>query len=122
MTPEEILAVICPTMTATSGYELYISTASLMTSSGYFGDAYSLALALRAAHMFVVNTQRQGRAGVETYLMEGRLAQSFGGVGVSKNNLQFTSYGWQLLDLIKQQGPFISITAENIFQSYSGGL
>jgi hypothetical protein len=119
MTPEEILAVICPTMAATSGYEIYLSTAELMTSSGFFTDAYPLALALRAAHMFVINTQRQGRAGVETYLMEGRLAQSFGGVGVSKSNLQFTSYGWQLLDLIKQQGPFISITAENIYNSYT---
>lgn len=118
--PEEILAVIAPTMTSTSGYTVYITVASGLTSSCFFGDNWSYATALRAAHLWTLNSVRSGRSGVETYMMEGRLAKSYGGFGVIRDNLEFTSYGMQLKGLIAQMGKFASITNETIYDTYLG--
>lgn len=99
-TPEELLVVYCPQMALTSGYSIYIDQAKLLTSSGYFGDYWSQAVCLRAAHMWTLNSKRPGTSGVETFLMEGRLSKSYGGVGVIRDGLQLTNYGMQLLDLM----------------------
>lgn len=124
MTPEEILVVIAPTMSATSGYNNYIELAGQLTSSGYFGDNWSLATALRAAHMWTLNSIRGGQSGVVTFLMEGRLSKSFGGVGVIREGLQLTNYGMQLLDLMDSMpGSVGTVASEEIVNLYlNGGL
>jgi len=124
MTPEEILVVIAPTMSATSGYNNYIELAGQLTSSGYFGDNWSLATALRAAHMWTLNSIRGGQSGVITFLMEGRLSKSFGGVGVIREGLQLTNYGMQLLDLMDSMpGSVGTVASEEIVNLYlNGGL
>lgn len=118
MTPEEVFALICPAALTTSGYNQYLYLAGTLTSSGFFQEQYALAVALRAAHLWVLNAKRRGQAGVETYLMEGRLAKSYGGIGVLDNELKFTSYGWQLYNLIHAQGPAMAITSNDIYQQY----
>ena len=120
-TPEEILTVICPELLTTSGYQTYVTVASGLTSPCFFGDQWSYATALRAAHLWVLNTKRKGQSGVETYMMEGRLAKSYGGFGVIRDNLEFTSYGMQLKGLIGQMGQFATVTNTYIVDTYIGG-
>lgn len=121
-TPEEMLQVICPVFLTTSGYSVYLEMAESVTSSGWYGDTYPMAVALRAAHMWTLNTKRRGQSGVETYLMEGRLAKSFGGIGVVRNELELTNYGQQLLGLMKSQGPAMTTTAYEIYNAYPGSF
>lgn len=119
-TAEEILQVICPQFLTTSGYNVYLEMAEIETSSAWYGSAYEMALALRAAHMWTLNTQRRGQSGVVTYLMEGRLAKSFGGIGVVRHELELTNYGLQLQNLMKSRGPAITTTAQDIYNTYLG--
>jgi hypothetical protein len=119
-TPEEILTVIAPSLMTTSGYQTYITVASGLTSPCFFGEQWAYATALRAAHLYTMNTVRKGQAGVETYLMEGRLAKSYGGFGVIRDNLELSSYGMQLKGLIDQMGVFATVTNEYIFNTYIG--
>jgi len=119
-TPEEILAVICPSLVATSGYSVYIELATSLTSSGYFGANYSLAIALRAAHQYTVNAKRGGASGFVTQKVEGRLSQSFGGFGKLQSELQTTSYGAQLYDLIHTR-PGVAVSALDIYDQCLGG-
>ena len=119
-TPEEILTVIAPTFMTTSGYQTYINVASGLTDPCFFGDQWSYACALRAAHLWDLNTNRRGKAGVETYLMEGRLARSYGGFGVIRDNLELSNYGLQLKGLIYQMGKNVSVTSTYIVNTYGG--
>lgn len=98
--PLEIIEVICPDFVTTSGYNYYIELAEVNTSEGFFGEQYEAAVALRACHQWELNSKNRGQNGPVTYLMEGRLAKSFGGIGVIKRDLERTSYGRQLLDMI----------------------
>jgi len=121
-TPEEWIPVIAPSMSLTSGYSLYIDEAKTITSSGYFGASWAKAVALRAAHEWTLNSRRGGQSGVETYLMEGRLSKSFGGVGVIRDSLQLTNYGMQLQELMSSMpGSVGGIASTTILTTYLGG-
>ena len=121
-TPEAWIAIIAPTMSLTSGYSLYIDEAKLVVSSGYFGDTYSKAVALLAAHEWTLNSVRGGQSGVETYLMEGRLSKSFGGVGVIRDGLELTNYGMQYKSLMSSRpGSVGGIASTTILDTYLGG-
>jgi len=120
--PEDWVEVIAPTMSLTTGYSLYIDEAKLVTSSGYFGASWAKAVALRAAHEWTLNSKRSGQSGVETYLMEGRLSKSFGGVGVIRDALQLTNYGMQLQDLMTSMpGSVGGVASTTILDNYLGG-
>lgn len=120
--PEEIILIIAPTMSSTAGYATYIELAKQMTSSGFFGTNWNMAVALRAAHMWTLNSIRGGQSGVITYLMEGRLSKSFGGVGVIREELQLTNYGMQLLGLMDSMpGSVGTVASEQIINTYMGG-
>lgn len=121
-TPEEWVTVLAPTMSSTEGYSLYIDEAKVATSSGYFGSMWAKAVALRAAHEWTLNSKRGGQSGVETYLMEGRLSKSFGGVGVIRDSLQLTNYGMQLQELMTSMpGSVGGIASTTIMNTYLGG-
>ncbi len=121
-TPEEWIAVLCPKMSLTSGYSLYIDEAKLSTSSGFFGDSYAKAVALRAAHEWTLNSRRPGESGVETYLMEGRLSKSYGGLGVIRDDLELSNYGMQLKGLMNSMaGSVGGIASVTILDTYLGG-
>ena len=119
MEPEDLLPVYCPQMTLTSGYSVYIDQAKRLTSSGFFNSYWALAVVYRAAHMWTLNSKRPGTSGVETFLMEGRLSKSYGGVGVIRDGLQLTNYGMQLLDLMESMpGSVGSVASSTILNTY----
>ena len=119
-TPEEVLRIICPQVMTVSGLSTYIDIAKSMTSSGVFGDKYNYAVALRVAHMYTLN-KRNGAGGIITHKQEGRVSQSFGGVDKMTSDLQSTSYGQQLLQLIKTAGVGGTVTSLDIYNLYMGG-
>jgi hypothetical protein len=72
--------------------------------------------------MWTLNSTRGGQSGVITYLMEGRLSKSFGGVGVIREELQLTNYGMQLLGLMDSMpGSVGTVASEQIINAYLGG-
>lgn len=117
MTPEEVLAVIAVEMLSDPSYRTYITLAQNQTSQTYFGVNYALAVALLAAHMWVLNKKRAGESGVTTYRAEGRVMQSFGGIGVIKEGLRLTNYGMQYEDLVKSSGVAATTSAYDIVVS-----
>ena len=120
--PEDWVEVIAPTMSLTTGYSLYIDEAKLVTSTNFFGASWAKAVALRAAHEWTLNSRRGGQSGVETYLMEGRLSKSFGGVGVIRDALQLSNYGMQLQDLMSSMpGSVGGVASTTILDNYLGG-
>ena len=121
MTAEEILSVIAAGMDDLPSRPAYIALATQRTDRCFFGVNYTLAIALRAAHEWVLNTRRQGESGVTTYEASGRLAKSYGGVGVIRDSLQLTNYGMQLEALIKESGMGATISNEDIYNLYIGG-
>ena len=108
-TPEEILAVICPSMLTVSGYQVYIDMASAVTSSGYFGDSYATAVALLAAHNYALS-KRGMDSGIVTQKTEGKLSQSFGGFIEIKNTLELSNYGQQYKMLRDSKMAAISVS------------
>lgn len=121
MTPGEYLAVICPSILTVSGCGGFITMAEELTSSGYFGSQYNMAVALRAAHMYVLNRKRNGEAGMVTQKMEGRMSVSYGGMDFLNNELQLTSYGMQLLNLINTTKFGGTVSDTYIYDTYLGG-
>jgi hypothetical protein len=120
--PEDWVEVIAPDMALTTNYSLYIDEAKLVTSTNFFGASWAKAVALRAAHEWTLNSRRGGQSGVETYLMEGRLSKSFGGVGVIRDALQLTNYGMQLQDLMTSMpGSVGGVASTTILTTYLGG-
>ncbi len=120
-TAEEYIALICPTLTTISGYAAYVSLAESLTSASYFGDNYEFAVALRAAHLYTVNTKRSGESGYVTQKTEGRLSKSFGGLGIMKSELMGSTYGMQLLALINATNAGVVVANSDIYNTYLGG-
>jgi hypothetical protein len=116
-TPVQILAVICPAMLATDNYQAYIDMATSETALEFFGAQYEKAIALRAAHSWTLNTKRGSQSGVVTYRMEGRLAESYGGIGVVRHELELTNYGLQLRELMKSMKAIIGVTDSSVIGS-----
>lgn len=121
MNPEEYLAVLCPTILTVSGYNVFIDMAEGVTSSGFFGSQYNLAVALRAAHLYVLNRKRGGEGGFITEKREGRMSVSYGGVDNVTSELQLTSYGVQLCDLIKNTQFAGTVSDTVVYNTYLGG-
>lgn len=120
MTPEEYIQFIYPAFYASASLSGYITMSSGLNSSAFFGDQWGLAVALLACHDYYLNAVRTGRAGVETYKMEGRLALSTGGVGVLRDPLDLTSYGMRYKALRQSRMAGISITDSAIIETYGG--
>lgn len=80
-----------------------------------------MATALLAAHYYVLDTKRAGAAGVETYKMEGRLALSYGGVGVIRDPLELSAYGMQYKAIRQSRTAGVTISDSTIQETYAGG-
>jgi hypothetical protein len=120
-TPEEYLAVVCPSMMTVSGYENYITLAETLTSSGFFGTNYGFAVALRAAHLYTLAAKRRGEGGMITQKTEGRLSVTYGGIGNITSELMMTSYGMQLQGLIQSNTVAGTISDTAVYDIYMGG-
>lgn len=102
MSPEELIPVVAKQMLTDPNYLQWVELAKLGASQAFFGERWGYAVALLAAHNWTLSVKRGGQAGVETYRAEGRLMQSFGGVGVIRDGLELTSYGMLYKSLVKQ--------------------
>lgn len=115
MTASEILTLIYPASVATPNRELYLQLAR-ERSRGICAENMEQAVALRAAHMIALATdpaRAGGTAGAVVSKREGDLSISFGGATTnpgSFGNLQATSFGQELIALIRSCKGFIGVT------------
>jgi hypothetical protein len=122
MTAEEIIAIYAPEMSALPNLLNRIALAEQQTSLSFFGGNYTLAVALRAMHLWALNTVRAGSdAGIVTYKAEGRLMLSYGGTGVIRDEFELTNFGRELKKLIHTTGLGIMITSEEDLYAFVDG-
>jgi len=93
--------------------DTFLTLAEQRTSLCFFGTNYTLAIALRAAHM-ISYSDRGGNSGNISSQREGDLAISFGSIN-NNRNLNTTSYGQDLLQLIKETQPGVSVGGDRTF-------
>jgi hypothetical protein len=102
MTAAVIISVICPALFANAdAMQIFIELAGNRTSSSYFGTDRTMAVALRACHMFSLAQRSMGAAGSISSMTEGKLSLSFSvGSNSGVDDLDQTGYGKQLKQLI----------------------
>ena len=113
MSASEVLSAIAPQFDTDPNRDALIVQAEEATSSTHFGSQRERAVALRAAHflsLYTSSARLDGSGGPVTSKSEGSLSIGFGGAGSnSRSSLAQTSYGQELLDLIKSY-PVAGIT------------
>ena len=117
-TASEILSAIAPRFDADANRAMFLQMAESRTSSTYYGENRSEAVALRAAHMLTVSEGANASGGSTTGPVsaksEGDLSVSYGKVGSgssdSASNLATTDFGRELLDLRKGSGTGVRVT------------
>ena len=110
MTPTQIITAICPALAADANVSIYLQMAEEETSGSFFGNSRSRAVALKAAHMYVLSRRSLGEGGSVASKSEGRLSISFSNSGSDSEDLGQTGYGKQLLGLIESGETAISVT------------
>lgn len=108
MTARAILEAICPTLAASDKRETFLEMARSQTSPTHFGANREKAIALRAAHEWVLSQRSQGAGGAIQSITEGRLSMAFANSG-GAGDLSQTSYGMQLKALIRASAPVIRV-------------
>ncbi|MDR2150123.1 MAG: DUF4054 domain-containing protein [Spirochaetaceae bacterium] len=110
--PRQIIAIICPELSASPSLSVILTMASEVTDKCFFGKMYSYAIAYRACHIFMVsggadNSGIGAAAGLGqiTGMSEGGLSVSFavGSVSADYGGLETTKFGKMLLGLIKSR-------------------
>lgn len=114
-TASAILDVIAPELASDVKKADHLSLAELRTDTTKFGDKYNYAVALRAAHTLTIANQTTGAAsGAVKSRKEGDLSISYGTIKGVNGYLSQTSYGIELLGLIRGNIPAYSITGSTI--------
>ncbi len=114
----EYINVLCPQLLTVSGYTAFIDIAKETLSPEYFGEKYNYAVALKAAHLYILNTKRNGDSGVITGKTEGRLSVSYShAIKGNYSELEMTSYGKELLQLIYNMGQCGIIGSTDIYNT-----
>ena len=116
-TASEILSAIAPRFDGAANRALFLQMAESRTSSTYYGENRSDAVALRAAHLLTVNEAANASDGESmgpiASKSEGDLSVSYGklssGAGAD-SDLASTSYGRQLQGLMRSSGTGIRVT------------
>jgi hypothetical protein len=119
LTTDQIFDAIAPQLATNPAKAVYLELAEERTAQSLFGAKRTHAIALRAAHMMTLYISQSGirgmgEAGPITSKSEGSLSVAFGSVSAGSNDdagLSQTSYGVELLSLIKASSPFISCTS-----------
>lgn len=116
MAPAEYIEMMNPTLySQTSTMNFYIDVAEGLINRAYFGDLADYAVALRAMHNYIIDSERpKGEAGLITAKSEGQASLRYWNK-VEKgrySDLQMTHYGQRLLAIIKARGPAISVTGD----------
>jgi hypothetical protein len=104
----EIITAIAPEHASNASIDIFITIAEGLTSACVFGDNYNFAVALRAAHLMTL-AGRNGDSGQISSKSEGGQSISYSSSTVGIDNLNQTSYGKQLQELIYQNVPGFSI-------------
>ena len=115
MTSTTILDNIAPELASDSKKAIHIDLATARTSSIKFGDNKNYAIALRAAHTLTIANRNDGDlAGNAESKKEGDLSVSYGGKGsIGSGDLNQTSYGRQLLAIIRSHIPAASVVGNS---------
>jgi len=114
----QILSATALQLVSDPELSVHVQLAAQRTSSTCFGENYTLAVALRAAHTLTLKNEavagNSGAVGPVTSMKEGDLSISFGGASsISvKGDLGTTKYGIQLQDLIDGQISSMSVTGD----------
>lgn len=130
LTTEQIFDAIAPQLASNASKAVYLELATERTAQTFFGTKRTHAIALRAAHMMTLyitgaSVRSQGEVGPITSKSEGALSVGFGSVNANPNDdasLTQTTYGLELLALIKAQSPFISVTGGVDLDQLSAGV
>ncbi len=108
-TPSQIIEYRSPNLFASSFISKYIEIATERSDNCFFGDNYSLAIALMAMHMYALDSRpgNSGDAGQISSKREGSLSISYSASSNTNSDayLSQTSYGLELQQLIKTSGP-----------------
>ena len=119
-TASQIISIRYPTLAADPNVNSYISMATDRTAGCFYGAQTQLAIALRAAHMYLMDTRTgssQGVSGTINSIKEGDLSLSFGSAFDATggmNDLAQTAPGQELLGLMKSTQPAAAVTGNNI--------
>lgn len=122
---EQIIATY-PGISDDPDIALYIDLAKTQTSSSFYGTRYNEAVALRAAHNLVMSKPVEYASSMGA----GIISKSQGGVrvdygdntgssGVDRTGLAKTTYGQQLMALMRMSGAGIGVVGGTVF---SGGV
>jgi DNA-directed RNA polymerase subunit F len=101
MTVDQYIAAYCPAMVSSTGKATFVTRAQEMYSATVLGTRYNEAVAFRAMHDFTCSTQRKGIGGQVTQIQEGRAAMQFAGSFGKIDPLESTSYGQELMKILK---------------------
>lgn len=114
---KNIIKVQCPSLYNSADLDTYIILATQLTSLDFFGVNYNYAIALRACHMYSLNSNNFAAIGSGPIksAKEGDLSISFGSVSGlnSGGDLQLTSYGIRLKGLIDSGPGAIRVLGSN---------
>jgi len=105
--------IIAPQYASESNKSQYISLARARTSTCWYGDNAEYAIALRAAHMMMLDKRAQdnGGGGEISSKREGDLAISYHkGQSSGNSDLSLTPYGRQLMGMRRERGTLIGVT------------
>ena len=100
--PEMLIATICPSLAGSPSLSVYVEMASIMTSQDFFGPLYARAVALRASHMFTMDTRALGASGAIAGLQEGKLSVRYQ-ASADSSDLGQTGYGKSLQTLMSSR-------------------
>ncbi len=106
-TLDDLVATICPDLEASPSRDVYLDIAQGTTSSEALGDLYNLAVCLKAAHEFTIDTTRPlGDGGRITAKNEGRTSvqYEFTPGNNKSSSLELTQYGVRLKKIYRQAG------------------
>jgi hypothetical protein len=101
-TVDDYITELLPKLALSPSLDVYKEMASFQTSLDFFGDKYDYALALRACHLYHVNTRGNANGGFITGMNEGRVGMSFWNSPKAGDNsgLSLSTYGQTLKGLI----------------------
>ncbi len=106
----DIIEIQCPDLFNDANRSNWIELAELQTDVCTFGTKYSLAVALRACHMYAIGpaNRSSGESGAVSSEKEGDLSKSYN-TGKQNSDLDQSSYGRQLQGLIKGMVAGVSV-------------
>jgi hypothetical protein len=105
-TVDQYIEELLPKLALSPSLDVYKEMASFQTSLEFFGDTYDYALALRACHLYHINTRGNANGGFITGMNEGRVGMSFWNSPAKGDNssLSLSTFGQTLKALIHSIG------------------